>query len=104
MTEDIVETMKRFAFGAEQQNARDAVSGLLAAADEITRLRAALAQRTAERDEARRLACVSEARYADERDNSDDLYCANEESIMRDARRIAIDRGWNCFDAKEGQP
>jgi hypothetical protein len=47
LTEDIVETMKRFAFGAEQQNARDAVSGLLAAADEITRLRAALAQRIA---------------------------------------------------------
>ena len=80
-------------------------------ADELDRLRADLAQRTAEaakanaeRDEARRWVCVSEARYADERDNSDDLYCANEESIMRDARRIAIDRGWDCFDAKEVQP
>ena len=68
-------------------------------ADELESLRAELVQRTAERDEARREVCVSEARYADERDNSDDLYCASEESIMRAARRISIERGWNCFGA-----
>jgi hypothetical protein len=69
---------------------------------EIDRLRAELAQRTAEvaksnaeRDEARRDACVSEARYREERDYPLDI--PREEWIQRDARSIAAERGWNCF-------
>jgi chromosome segregation ATPase len=94
---------------------------------EIDRLRADLAQRTAEvaalkaevsrislrweiadhrvsllwadRDEARREACVSEARYSEERAHPLDI--PREEWIQRDARSIAVERGWDCFDAKE---
>ena len=57
---------------------------------EITRLRADLAQRTAERDEARRIACDADAAY---RMNgwSDQQY---HPSL---ARQIATERGWNCF-------
>ena len=65
------------------------------AANEIDRLRADLAQRTAERDEARRMACVSEARYQEER--SCPLDIPREEWIHRDARIIAAERGWDCF-------
>ena len=78
--------------------------GLLA---EVARLRADLAQRTAERDEARRMACVSEARLIDERNglvDSDSPYYANNDEIIFAARHIAAERGWNCFDAKEGKP
>jgi hypothetical protein len=61
---------------------------------EIDRLSADLAQRTAERDEARREVCVSEAnlRYDDEPD---------EMSIAFRARKIATEHGWDCFG--EGQ-
>jgi hypothetical protein len=71
VSEDIIETLRRFARGAQEQNAADAVSGLLAAADEIERLRAELVSKAdelaatirelrkveAERDEARRWLC-----------------------------------------------
>jgi hypothetical protein len=70
---------------------------------EIDRLRADLAQRTAERDKARRDACVSEARYR-ELERAYPLYIPLEEWIQRDARSIAVKRGWDCFDAKEAKP
>jgi uncharacterized protein YPO0396 len=69
---------------------------------EIDRLRAELAQRTAEvakanaeRDEARRMACVSEARYQEERNCPLDIPC--EHWIQEDAKHIAAERGWDCF-------
>jgi len=55
----------------------------------IDRLRAELAQRTAERDEARREACRNDL------DVCMGVYTAKE---------VAADRGWNCIDAKEVQP
>jgi hypothetical protein len=61
----------------------------------VIRLRADLAQRTAERDEARRMACVSEARYQEERKCPLDIHC--EHWIQEDAKRIAAERGWDCF-------
>jgi hypothetical protein len=56
-----------------------------------------LATRTAERDEARREVCVSEAnlRYHDQPD---------EMTIAFHARRIAAERGWDCFDGTEEEP
>jgi hypothetical protein len=51
----------------------------------------------AERDEARRDACVSEARYQEERAYPLDI--PRDEWIQRDARSIAAERGWDCFDA-----
>ena len=57
--------------------------GLLA---EVARLRADLAQRTAERDEARREVCEMRARS------------------MKGPMEVAADRGWDCFDAKEAKP
>jgi hypothetical protein len=48
-----------------------------------------------ERDEARREACVSEARYREERAYPLDI--PREEWIQRDARSIAAERGWDCF-------
>ncbi len=50
------------------------------AADEITRLRADLAQRTVERDEARREVCELLARS------------------MKGPMEVAADRGWDCFE------
>jgi hypothetical protein len=58
-----------------------------AAIDEITRLRADLAQRTAERDAARREVCELRA----------DL-----RSTRTSPEEIAEDRGWDCF--KEVKP
>jgi len=49
----------------------------------------------AERDEARRDACVYEARYHEERAYPLDI--PREEWIQRDAKRIAAERGWDCF-------
>jgi hypothetical protein len=74
---------------------------IYSAADEIDRLRADLAQRTAERDEARRDLCVSEA--------IDRLHEANPNAPIsygesrRIAREIAVERGWDCFDTKEAK-
>jgi hypothetical protein len=57
---------------------------------EVYDLRAELAQRTAERDEARREICNGVAR----RNLPSDF------DRMR--LRYATERGWDCFDAKEG--
>jgi hypothetical protein len=56
-----------------------------AALDEITRLRADLAQRTAERDEARREVC--------------ELRAVPYKPTFK--RQIAIERGWDCFKKEE---
>jgi len=69
------------------------------AADEIESLRAELAAAIKQRDEAQREACVSEARYREERAYPLDI--PREEWIQRDARSIAAERGWDCF-AQEG--
>ena len=66
-------------------------------ADFARELERELAQRTAERDEARREACFAEAQYEYER--GDGLYGAGvREMLMRDAVRFAADRGWDCFE------
>jgi hypothetical protein len=59
---------------------------------EIKRLRADLAQRTAERDEARRWYCRSTA----QREYTIYLPSANE--IDKTARSVAIRFGWDCFE------
>lgn len=53
-----------------------------------------LARVTAERDEARRLYC--EERYLAER--------ADLRSTPTSPEVIAANRGWDCYDAKEGKP
>jgi hypothetical protein len=76
--------------------------------NEIDRLRADLAQRTAEvakanaeRDEARRDLCMSEAidRLHDAHPNEPISRCAS----IRIANEIAAERGWDCFE-KEAKP
>jgi hypothetical protein len=70
-------------------------------ADFARELERELAQRTAERDEARRDLCVSEA--------IDRLHEANPNAPIsygesrRIAREIAVERGWDCFDTKEAK-
>jgi len=65
---------------------------------EIGDLRASLAQRTAERDEARRDLCMSEAidRLHEAHPNAPISRCAS----IRIANEIAVEYGWDCF--KEG--
>jgi hypothetical protein len=72
-----------------------------AAAAEIERLHADLAQRTAERDEARRDACEFEAILCFNL-RIPKPWSVNQESA-RIARDIAADRGWDCFE-KEVKP
>jgi len=48
-----------------------------------------------ERNEARRRACEYEARYQEECDYP--LDPPDEGNIQRDTRRIAAERGWDCF-------
>jgi hypothetical protein len=67
---------------------------------ELAAAKAEVAKATSDRDEARREACVSEARYREERDYPLDI--PREEWIQRAARSIAAERGWDCF--KEVQP
>jgi hypothetical protein len=62
---------------------------------EITRLRADLAQRTAERDQARRDLCLSEAIYLLHEANPNALISFHE--CRRIEREIAAERGWDCF-------
>jgi len=64
-------------------------------------LLAELAQRTADRDEARRKICHSEAidRLHDAHPNEPISRCAS----IRIANEIAVDRGWDCFE-KEAKP
>lgn len=62
---------------------------------ELAQRTADLAQRTAERDEARREACVSEAeRRAEANPNAPISY--GESRLI--AREIAFERGWDCFE------
>jgi len=79
---------------------QQATTAMESALDCINRLKsdlnaanADLAQRTAERDEARREYC--EARYREER-----VDLRSTPTLPVD---IADNRGWDCFDAKEGQ-
>jgi len=59
-----------------------------------------LAQRTAERDEARRSACTLQARYMNTRIG----FCPmTDDHANTEARKIAARMGWDCFDAKEGE-
>lgn len=60
------------------------------AADEIERLRAELAAAIKQRDEARREVCNEIARIR-----------AAIEGVF-DPKRVAINRGWDCFAQKEG--
>jgi len=63
-------------------------------ADILSRLRAELAQRTLERDEARRELCHYKFRSVmDEFPDADTA-----------PQIIAENRGWDCFDAKEAKP
>jgi hypothetical protein len=71
--------------------------GLLA---EVTRLRADLAQRTVERDEARRDACHFQAQYEDR--CVCPPYMSIKKYVLADAMRLAKERGWDCW--KEAQP
>jgi hypothetical protein len=105
MESDIVErlreaTMSRLEMGWPAPHVVQRKEPLwLEAADEIERLRAELAAAIKQRDEAQREACVSEARYREERAYPLDI--PREEWIQRDARSIAAERGWDCF-AQEG--
>jgi len=63
--------------------------------EENQHLRAEVARLTAERDEARRISCASSAELRDI-DQPDDM------TLDFRARRIAADRGWDCF--KEAKP
>jgi hypothetical protein len=75
------------------------------AANEISRLRADLAKRTAERDEARREVCVSEGIDRLQEANPNALISYSES--RRVSREIATERGWNCYDLideKEAKP
>ncbi len=58
---------------------------------EIDRLRAELAQRTAERDKTRRLYCIEMSRQS-------------LDPKRFTPERSAKERGWDCFDAKEAKP
>ena len=113
---DIVERLRkrsskmrgfRFFFSAADMDAAEAEITRLRAENaalsaEISRVRLGdLAQRTAERDEARRDLCVSEA--------IDRLHEANPNAPIsygesrRIAREIAAEYGWDCFE-KEVEP
>ena len=87
----------------------DCTGGLVErAADKIDRLRAEVndlfaavaafkaevAQRTAERDEARRIACDADAAYRMSGWSDQQYYPSL-------AREIATERGWNCFAEEE---
>jgi hypothetical protein len=61
-----------------------------------------LAAAIKQRDEARRDLCVSEAIVLLHEANPNALISYGES--RRIAREIAVERGWDCFDAKEGQP
>jgi len=62
---------------------------------EIDRLSADLAQRTAERDEARRSACGFKARYMDSRIGFSPM---TDDEVDAKARQIAARMGWDCFE------
>ena len=68
--------------------------------EEIARLRAELATRTAERDEARRQACYFQAKYIDR--CACPPYMSIAKYVTQDAMRLAKDRGWDCFEESHG--
>ena len=70
--------------------------------DEIARLRAEVERLTAEnaalkaeRDEARRMCCESVGVIMGV--NPEILLERSNRAVMRDARRIAAERGWDCY-------
>jgi hypothetical protein len=63
-------------------------------------LRADVARANAERDEARRELCEMKASQEQMRATDG----ANHNPRHLTAAGYAADRGWNCFDAKEGKP
>jgi uncharacterized small protein (DUF1192 family) len=76
MSDDIVKLLRHYGVDSHHDWIDEA-------ADEIDRLRAEVAARTAERDEARRLAWSA---------------------FGIRGRSMLIDLGWDCFDAKEVKP
>jgi hypothetical protein len=106
---DIVERLRkrsskmrgfRFFFSAADMDAAEAEITRLRAENaalsaEISRVRLGdLAQRTAERDEARRSACMVKARYLE---SIDGFPRPTDDEIGIKARAIARGMGWNCF-------
>jgi hypothetical protein len=80
-------------------------SAAVVRADFARQLERDLAQRTAERDEARRDLCVSEAIDRLQEANPNALISYSES--RRVSREIATERGWNCYDLideKEAKP
>jgi hypothetical protein len=80
VTDDIVTRLRAWSTQAAEQGVAEVVDGLLAAANEIERLRA-------ERDEARRELCMMRA----PRNNA-------EVATDADFEAYALNRGWNCFE------
>ena len=75
-----------------------AAQGYRAAAEEIAKRRGEMVDAlTAERDEARRTACLSEARYMN---FALGFYPRDDDEAK--ARNIAVRSGWDCFE-KEGE-
>ncbi len=69
---------------------------------EIKNLRADLAQRTAERDEARRDCCAFEGilRF----NNAHPKGIISQEATLRLANEIAVERAWDCFTTHTNTP
>jgi hypothetical protein len=65
---------------------------------ELAALKTEVAQRTAERDEARREACHFEAKYLDR--CACPPYMSIAKYVTQDALRLAKERGWDCFEVK----
>jgi uncharacterized coiled-coil DUF342 family protein len=113
MGNDIVTRLRKEISKRDREYPVELLPELREAADEIERLRDELVRNadefretltemrqriemlTVERDEARREACVCDARYREERDFPLDI--PREEWIQRDAKRIAVGRVWDCF-------
>jgi hypothetical protein len=64
-------------------------------------LRIACAALKAERDEARRSACMFKALYMDPRIGFSPM---TDNEVNAEARKIAARMRWDCFDAKEAKP
>lgn len=84
MSDDIVTRLHDWARGADEQGVDEIADGLRLAAAEIARL-------TAERDEARRLAIALQVQV--QQLSPGPKY----EKPADTARRIAEERGWDCF-------
>ena len=79
-----------------------AAQGYRAAAEEIATRRGEMVDAlTAERDEARRIACQLEVNW--------NFVCSEVNKtkfrkLTLDPKAVAVERGWDCFDAKEAKP